>query len=145
MNKNILIAIAAVGGLLLIASMTPAKTDGNKTNRPTETLSDTISDQSMPAVPQYPNSTMISSKETSRDASKIHYAFVLETSDSISDINEWYRNALSNGSWSIKSDKNIGGYQLIQGETERFYTSVQAANTEEGKVRISQQAYVRID
>jgi hypothetical protein len=87
---------------------------------------------------------MISSKETSRDADKIYYAFVLETTDSVAEINEWYRQALSSNGWSIKSDRNIAGYQLIQGETERFYTSMQAATFEGDKVRISQQAQVKI-
>jgi len=68
----------------------------------------------------------------------------MESSDSTSDVNEWYREALSSGGWSIKSYRNIGGYQLIQGESERFYTSMQAANAEAGKVRISQQATVKI-
>jgi hypothetical protein len=144
MNKNILIAVAALGGLILIASLVPDNSDTNVEIVTTEDQDTTISEQAMPAVPQYPNATMISSKETSRDADKIYYAFVLETTDSVAEINEWYRQALSSNGWSIKSDRNIAGYQLIQGETERFYTSMQAATFEGDKVRISQQAQVKI-
>ena len=46
--------------------------------------------------------------------------------------------------WSIKSDKNVAGYQIIQGENNNLYTSLQVANgTKENELIISQNLKVR--
>ncbi len=144
MNKNVLIGIAAFGGLVLIALLLP--------NTPAEETQDIVAEEnnetSLPSkvtntFPTYPNTTTSESNETVGDEGKIYYSISLQTEDSIEEINEWYRQALSTNGWSIKSDKNIAGYQIIQGEKDNLYTSMQAATGEDNKFIISQQAQIR--
>lgn len=143
MNKNIQIGVVVLGTLILIAYWSQDTPSSINQEQTPEVSNTTIPAEIVADIPLYPNAAVIRAAETSRDTERIFYASTLETTASIQEINEWYRDALSNNGWSIKSDKNIGGYQLIQGEKEGFYTSMQAANGEGGKVTISQQTRVR--
>ena len=68
----------------------------------------------------------------------------VDANATIAEINEWYRGGMSADGWSIKSDKNVAGYQIIQAENENLFTSMQAANgNEPGSAVISQQIQVR--
>lgn len=142
MNKKTLIIVVIIIGLALLASLWQKSPSSDTQEQPAKTNDISLSDKSISDIPFYPNATTKSARETSRDAEKIHFAFTLETNDSIADINDKYRALLSTNGWTIKSDKNIAGYQIIQGVKEGFYTSMQAAKGDDGKVLITQQAYV---
>jgi hypothetical protein len=141
MNKNILIGVVAFGGLVLLATLLPKDPEAVTEVVTADLSEETVSTEVLAQFPTYPQASIKSSKETSQDSAKIYYAFVLETSDPIASINDWYEEALSQNGWTIKSNKNVGGYQIIQGTKDNLYTSMQAANTTDNKVTISQQAY----
>lgn len=138
MKKNILIGAAVIGSLVLAASLL-AKDPTDTTPVVSETPAESTL-QPVSGIPLYPNAKIVKSTESAGEGNRTFYSITLSTTDSISEINDWYRSALSSGGWSIKSDKNIAGYQLIQGETETMSTSMQAAGGEDGTVTISQQA-----
>lgn len=140
MNKSVLMGIAAFGGLILIVAVLPdkAKVDNYQESNNKESVV-LVVPKDLPDFPIYPGeikSVRDSDNETARDVS-----VSIATTDSIKDINEWYRAALGQNGWSIKSDKNVAGYQIIQGENENLYTSMQAAGS--GEVLISQHLKVR--
>ena len=143
MNKSALLAIAALGGLILIG-VSLKKDDNQK-----DILKDQaqIDSKSIPSdismIPVFPGVQVLNVNDVqSEEARDISLSLNVEAS--ISDINDWYRKSLSENGWSIKSDKNIAGYQIIQGENNNLYTSIQAANGDNlGFARISQQIKIR--
>jgi len=141
MKKNILMAIAALGGLVLIALLL-ADTPTDSTNDQNEEAAATTLPTDIPGFPIYPNKTIESvtdtTSETARDVS-----LSLHTTDSMTDIHDWYRSAFKQGSWSIKSDKNIGGYQMIQAEKDNLFTSLQTASGDANTVVITQHLKIR--
>jgi len=142
MNKNILIGVAAFGGLLLIAVLLPKTSNNNGVLDPS--LAETIqSDEAISLFPTYPDTTVSNYRKSNSDDSRIFYSFTLTSEDSVKEINEWYRNALASDGWSIKSDKNVAGYQIIQGDKGNLHTSMQASVGESGTITISQQGQVR--
>lgn len=76
--------------------------------------------------------------DTSHDAS-----ITVHTNDAKNDVYEWYRRELTSNGWSIKSDKNVAGYQIVQAEKENFYTTFQTASGDSGTLVISQQIKIR--
>lgn len=141
MNKSVLMGIVALGGLILIVAVLPDKTgvENNQENKQEESVVLAVPTD-LPGFPIYPGevrSVRDTDGETARDVS-----VTIATSDSIKDINDWYREVLSQGGWSIKSDKNVAGYQIIQGENNNLYTSMQSAKNGE-EVLISQHLKVR--
>lgn len=143
MKKNVLMGVAAFGGLLLVVSLLPETPQAEVTNEPTEEVATLTLPNGVANFPTYPGAQVTKSSETTNDEGKVFYSFSLVTTDPISEINDWYRKALSQGGWKIKSDKNVAGYQIIQSENGNLYTSMQAANGEKGTAVISQQAQVR--
>jgi hypothetical protein len=141
MNKNIIIAIAALGGLILIATLLPKTPEKSETDIPMEEKV-TLPTEVASNFPTYPNAVISNSTETTGDDGRIFYSISLESKSTIAEINDWYREALSINGWNIKSDRNVGGYQIIQGEKDNLYTSMQAASAEDDKVTISQQARI---
>lgn len=146
MNKSVLLAVAAFGGLLLIALLLP-----NSDNKPTEGATSPAAEITTPTLPDsvaanfptYPGAEVIKFAETSDAAGKIFYTISLGSRDSKEDINQWYREALSQDGWIIKSDKNVAGYQIIQSDKDNLYTSMQAASGENDSMTISQQAHIK--
>tara|TARA_B100002051_G_scaffold276795_2_gene328279 strand:+ start:3093 stop:3515 length:423 start_codon:yes stop_codon:yes gene_type:complete len=140
MDKKIIIGIVAFGGLVLLfnsGSDNPALEES-----PEEHATQTIS--MPPEFPTYPNSQVIQVNETFGEDGRTFYSISLETTDSVKEVNDWYREALNQNGWGIKSDKNVAGYQIIQSENNNLYTSMQAAGGRETeKVTISQQAQIR--
>jgi hypothetical protein len=141
MNKHILIGVVAFGGLVLVSSLflgsSPEVAE-------VEEAEETVLPESVTAnFPTYPGTRINSVSESINDDGRVAYSISLISQDSIRDINDWYREALSQSGWSIKSDRNVGGYQIIQGENANLYTSMQAANGEGGTAIISQQAQIR--
>lgn len=148
MNKNILIGIVALGGLLLIGSLFFNNKEGGErgaeVTKNTETERVSLESLNLD-IPIFPGSETvnINPKNPTAEDGVLSVTLSLKAEATITEVNEWYRGALSTNGWSIKSDRNIGGYQIIQGEVNDKYTSMQAANSEEeGFVKISQQVRV---
>ncbi|MCA9365876.1 hypothetical protein KC723_03190 [Candidatus Kaiserbacteria bacterium] len=147
MSKNILIGVVAFGGIAIVSSLV---FNGNEDSA-NENYDETVSVEEVLKIPgdissQFPiyqeaelDNLRDIDGDTARDLS-----LSLVTNSSIKDVNDWYRSALSTNGWSIKSDKNVAGYQIIQGENNNLYTSMQAANgTVAGTVVISQHLKIR--
>lgn len=143
MNKNIIIGVVAFGGLILVGSLLLNKEGGPEgAESQTDTPDVAEIETSSLGAPIHPGE-IVRSSQTSEDGSE-WTTLVIKADASIDEINEWYRRELSSNGWSIKSDKNIGGYQVIRGESTGKYTTLQATQNEEpGFSTISQQ--VRID
>ena len=142
MSKNVLLGIAAFGGLVLIGVLlndTPSDTTVSVES--VESVAVSIPD-GLSGFPIYPTEHINSVRDTAGEEAR-DISLSLNADASMSEIHEWYRAELSQNGWNIKSDKNVGGYQIIQGEKDNLYTSLQTANGESGTVVISQHLKVR--
>jgi hypothetical protein len=141
MNKNIIIGLVALGGLILITNLLPNEPDPETiTKDETANLSNLVTNN----FPIYPQTKVLNQSETANEDGRTFYSFNLEAKASIKEINEWYRKALSQDGWSIKSDKNVAGYQIIQAEKDNLFTSIQAAGGPASDISIiSQQAQIK--
>lgn len=143
MNKSVLLGIAAFGGLILIGVMLSGNNEGA-----TEVTQEIPAAMTIPAdfesqFPLYPKSTVVNLRESESESS-IDVSVGLESTDSRTLIFEWYATELSQNGWSIKSDKNVAGYRIIQAEKENLYTTLQVASGDTPDTeRISQQLKVR--
>jgi hypothetical protein len=144
MNKNILIGVAAFGGLALVASLALSNKNTEQVKEPQIVAPAPLSiPGDLPAFPIYTNSTVVTVTDTSGDTAR-DVSVSLSTTDTKNDIYDWYREALNSNGWSIKSDKNVAVYQIIQGENNNLYTSLQVASgSNENELIISQQMKVR--
>lgn len=143
MNKNILIGVVALGVLLLAGSqlLNKDKNEEATNESQNESVAQTEggTDFRNLGVPVHAGET-ISASQNNNDPEAEWTTVVIKAGSSIADINEWYRSELSSNGWSIKRDQNIGGYQVIQGEKDNLYTTLQASNSEEeGFSTITQQ------
>jgi len=144
MKKNVLIGVVAFGGLLLIALLLP------NTKNPEELTKVDTNTPEIPSIPGdllvfpiYPNAKVESVNDTDGSTAR-DVSVSLSTLDSKDAIYTWYRTALSSNGWSIKSDKNVAGYQIIQAENSNLYTSLQVGSgTKDGELLISQHLKVR--
>ena len=143
MKKNIIIGLAIIGGIIILGLLTnnePSNQDSEVEENITSTLPGTVTSE----FPIFPNTSVISQNRSTNEEGKIFYSFSLEAESSIKEINDWYRESLNRGGWSVTSDRNIGGYQIIQAEKDNLFTSMQAARGENSNTSIiSQQAQVR--
>lgn len=141
MNKNILIGLVAFGGLILVASLFSAYEEKEVLVEEVEALA--LTETVTSNFPTYPQASVNTFNESINDEGRLSFSISLISEDSIAEINHWYREVLNQNGWSIKSDRKVAGYQIIQGENENLYTSMQAASGEGGIVVISQQAHIR--
>ena len=144
MNKKIMIGLAAFGGLLLIMALLPNTPKSNKITTPVVKVNIAVLPDNLPdSIPIYSGSEIIQVQDIEQEG--VRYITVsLSANTTKSEANTWYRNAMSQNGWSIKSDRNIAGYQIIQAENENLYTSIQAASgNEPGQVIVSQQIQIR--
>ena len=143
MKKNIIIGLAIIGGIIILGLLTnnePSNQGSEVEENITSTLPGTVTSE----FPIFPNTSVISQNRSTNEEGKIFYSFSLEAESSIKEINDWYRESLNRGGWSVTSDRNIGGYQIIQAEKDNLFTSMQAARGENSNTSIiSQQAQVR--
>lgn len=147
MNKNIILGLVAFGGLILVSSLVfdkPAQ-DSSAVEETSNETTEVKIPSDIPAFPIYPGVEVLrvsdSEGETSRDIS-----LSLNVLATKNEIHDWYREELKKNGWHIKSDKNVAGYQIIQGENDgsNLYTSLQVVNGEkEGFVVISQSLKIR--
>lgn len=96
----------------------------------------------IPEFPIYPNAQVSSIRDTDGEDAR-DVSLSLTVAATMNDIHAWYRQELSANGWSITSDKNVAGYQIIQAEKENVYTSLQTASGVDGSVTISQYLKVR--
>jgi hypothetical protein len=144
MNKYALLGIAAFGGLVLITLVLPNGEEVPEESLTTETQA-VVLPVDLPVFPIYSPAVLTrvqdSTGESPRDVS-----ISLTAQAEREDIYDWYREQLSTGGWSIKSDRNVGGYQIIQGEKDNLYTSLQVAGgATTGEQVISQQLKVKVE
>jgi hypothetical protein len=143
MNKSILIGIVAFGGLLLLVSLLP-KGEVQTDDLPvTESVIITLPPD-LPTFPMFSPAQITRVQDTFGENSR-DVSVGLTTIDVDRElIHDWYRQELNSGGWSITNDRNVGGYQIIQGEKDNLYTSLQVANgnTPDEQI-ISQQLKVR--
>lgn len=134
--------VAAFGGLLLIVAILPATKVENPNQATVEENPVVLQlPADLPNFPIYPGVTIRSVNDTDGENSRdVSVSLIAQASKE--EVNDWYREALSNSGWNIKSDKNVGGYQIIQGENNNLYTSMQAAGGN-GELVISQHLKVR--
>jgi hypothetical protein len=140
MNKKITIALAVVLGIILISTLVSSPEEVLVVDTKTDILPSAVTND----FPTYPDTTLINQSQTTGEDGRIFYSFSLEAEASIKEINEWYRESLSRGGWTIKSDRTIAGYQVIQAEKENLFVSMQAAGGSSSNTSvISQQAQIR--
>ncbi len=145
MTKNVILGIVAFGGLILVGVLLTNNNSNEKVrDEVTNEVKTVLLPSNLPAgVPVHPH-TEVRNSQTSNQNSTDYLSFSLIARTTITEVNEWYRAALSQNGWNIKNDKNIGGYQIIQAENQNLFTSLQAANDNEpGTVIISQQVQIR--
>lgn len=148
MNSNLLIgAVVAAGiGLIVMYSFSGDKDSVVSDEGATKsTIQNEVSiPANMPAnIPMYPGAELTKVQDIpSEDARDI--TLTLETSDSVADVNTWYRGALSQNSWAVTSDKNVGGYILLKGVNENVSIFTQAARrSDEGGAVITQRIQIK--
>lgn len=144
-NWKILAGILLLAGFgaWIFVSLNKDKTVPNSNNSQNE-QQDNNADltQIRVEVPIYTPSDLDLATENESSGSR-DYTVSLLTDSSIDDVNSWYRKELSMNGWHITGDNNVGGYQIIKGEKDNYYTSIQAAGTGDDRVRISQQIKIR--
>lgn len=145
MNKNIIIGIAVLVGILLVGVLFSRTSKNPKEDIKTEKGSDVVVlSEKIPAqISIFPYTKVISSTESSQNG-KDYFSFSIVAKATVAEVNDWYRKALSQNGWKITGDQNVAGYQIIKGENQNLYTSMQATNSDEpGTVIISQQVQIR--
>ena len=140
MSKNVLLGIVAFGGLVLVSLLLPDSSSDVTVNTESEST-ELVMPANIPNFPIY-DATLTSVRDSDGEEAR-NISLTLQTEATKQDIHEWYRQALSQDGWSIKSDKNVAGYQIIQAENLNLYTSLQTANGEGGTVVITQHLKIR--
>lgn len=129
MNTKMIIGIAGVAafvGLMLINNQWGNDKDGNQMNEGVQTVPEpTTIPSTFEVFPVYPDAAITRTQPGNTDTS-YDLSASLETSNDQAIVYEWYETALTSDGWYIKSDQNIGGYRIIQGEKDNYYTSIQA-------------------
>jgi len=138
----------AVGGLGLIVVISFINHEEDYSDNKNLTVEELMNDISLPDglpanVPMYPRAVLKNVQDVSDDDVR-NVTLTLETSDSVDDVNSWYRGAMSRVPWAITSDRNVGGYILLRGENENVAVFTQAAKRSDiGVVVITQRIQIR--
>jgi len=142
MNKQVILGIAAFGGIVLLVAVLPRGEIVNE--EPLATDAVVVLPADLPAFPMYQPSVLTGVQETDSESVR-DISISLTAQAERTEIYDWYREQLSTGGWSITSDRNVAGYQIIQGEKDNLYTSLQVASGEMAEEHvISQQMKVRV-
>lgn len=130
MNKNIVLGIAAFGGLILVGVLLKDKPkDTAVTQEITQEVAEIKLPTDIPTFPIYPGSKVVTVNDVEGESAR-DISVRLEVKATKNEVYDWYRKEFSLTSWKIKSDKNVGGYQIIQAEKDNLYTSLQTANAD---------------
>lgn len=131
MNSKLIIGAVAVGVIILIATYSFLGPKDSVVLEEGVVESNVTSEVSLPAdmpanIPLYPGAELVRMQDVPSEGVR-NITLTLETPDSVADVNTWYRGALSQDSWVVTSDKNVGGYILLKGENENVSIFTQAA------------------
>jgi hypothetical protein len=145
-NKNIIIGVVVVVAALVLVSVFGDKkaSEDKVIEQPTDSEVTAIMPENIPAdIPMYPDSVLENVNDVTGDDGIRNITFSLLTEDSVSLVNSWYRSALNQGDWSMESDRNVGGYVLLKSSNDNISIFIQAANFEDGFVKITQRIQVK--
>ena len=147
MNSNLLIGAVAVGvvGLIVVYLISGSDESVVDNQQVAENVASEVSlPTDLPAnIPMYPGAELMRVQDTPSEGER-NITLTLETSDSVADVNTWYRGALSQNSWAVTSDKNVGGYILLKGENENVSIFTQAARgSDESGAVITQRIQIK--
>lgn len=134
--------------VLLVVLITFSACSSSKDTQEQKTQEDmdvTLPENVPSNVPIYTDSTLRSTRE-SEDERATYFSISLNAKGSVSDVNGWYYKALQENGWTIKSDKTVAGYRIIQADNlgANLFTSMQASRGDEPDTAIiSQQVQIR--
>jgi hypothetical protein len=147
MNTKILLGVLVVGAGVLVFSFGGNKEEviQNEEATSAEVVNGvTFPDDIPESVPIYPETFLSNVREDVAEDGVRNITLSLETSDSVADINTWYRGALSQDPWVVTSDRNVGGYILLKAENENIVVFTQAAShTDRGVQVITQRIQIK--
>lgn len=139
MNTKLLVAALAVGvaGVFVVTMYWGSNEVSLEEERElTNVVTDAVVPEGLPEnIPFYPGATTNNVQETTGETGR-NSTFTLETSDSVDDVNAWYREALSQNGWTVTSDRAVGGYILLRGEYENVAIHTQVAHRADLEVSI---------
>lgn len=143
-NKAIAALVAAVvagaSALLLI------KTDSEKAvvvDTEDQKTIETKADIALPSgFPSYPEAKMENLTESVGETGHHDYSFMLKTPDSEDKIFAWYLGYFKENGWTLKSDKVVVMYRIIEAEKDNLYMTFQVA-ADGNQSSISQRNRVR--
>lgn len=147
MKTFILVAVAALGGLLVVMMFVNNK-PANEVPTETSVVTDDVALTAEPTteipdnVPMYPGAVLDKTTEANTDTER-NVTLTLVTPDSVPDVVKWYRGALSADGWAVTDDKNVGGYILLKGENENVTVFMQSASGENNDTMITQRIRIR--
>lgn len=132
MNANILMAVLAAGAIGVTVTLFSLSDEEGVTQNENIRNEEIAREATLPSdlpenIPFYPGATLKSVQDIPHETAR-NITLTLETTDSVADVNTWYRGALSQNAWAVTSDKNVGGYILLKGENENVAVFTQAAN-----------------
>ncbi len=135
MNLNLLIGVLVAGVVGTVVLFTFNNNQNAAVFDENVTESETVNEVTLPSdlsanIPIYPDAVLKNVQDVSDETAR-NITLTLETPDPVSDVNEWYRGALSQNAWAVTSDRNVGGYILLKGENENVAVFTQAAWREE--------------
>jgi len=144
-RKIFIVAMLVVGGLCAFIFI--SKQSHPTTSTIIDPTATTDNNQTVPPaipshVPLYPDAVLANSQENS-SATEKNFTLSLTTTDTVTDINTWYRGALNQNGWAVTKEQNIGGYILFEGENENIKVFVQAANMTDNTVTITERIRIR--
>ena len=148
MNTNILIGALAVGAVVLMVVFSFNNDEEGLVENENTAEEEMVDEVSIPTdlppnVLIYPEAILKNTQEIGGEDAR-NITLTLETSDSVADVNTWYRGALSNDGWSVTSDRNVGGYILLKGERENLAVFTQVAKgSEDGGAVITQRIQIK--
>ncbi len=132
MNKNILLGVGAVVGIVVLMMFFNKNDNDQMSDTGTVVQDESVATmpEDMPEVPMYPGLTVREVDDTESETER-NVTLTLATADSVTDVNNWYLEALNQDGWDITSNQNVGGYQLLRSERDNVTTFMQAAGGEE--------------
>lgn len=147
MKTYLLIAVAALGGALVVMVFIEKKAENQTVSEQIGGVIDDTKNVTLPPnlpsnVPMYPGA-QLDKVSDSNTADERNVTLTLITPDSVPDVITWYRGALSGDGWAVTDDKNVSGYILLKAENDNVTTFMQSATVEDGATTITQRIRIR--
>lgn len=143
-NKAIALLVASV--VTIISAVFLIKTDNEKAlveDQSNENTVETKTNIVLPSgFPSYPEAKIENLTESIGETGHHDYSFRLMTSDSEAEIFDWYLGYFKENGWTLKSDKVVVMYRIIEAEKDNLYMTFQVAGDGD-QFAISQRNRVR--